>query len=123
MKKKLFITPHFKFKDKRGMITGIFNNYNIQESNIITSEAKTTRGNHYHKKTVEILHVLKGELDLYFANKKNPKKILKKLKIKKGQTVRIMPNQFHWSYNKNKSQWINFLTKKFNKKKPDININ
>ena len=61
-------------------------------------------------------------MNLYFADKKKPDKILKKIKVKEGQTVKIMPNQFHWSYNEKKTIMMNFLTKKFDKKKPDINI-
>lgn len=119
---KIFLKPYFKFEDKRGSINGIFNNFNIQEANLIISKPKTSRGKHYHKKTVELLHMIKGEMFLYFADKKKPDKILKKIKVKEGQTVKIMPNQFHWSYNEKKTIMMNFLTKKFDKKKPDINI-
>lgn len=122
MKNSTFISPYFKFKDKRGSIIGLFNNFKIQEVNFIESKAKTLRGKHFHKNTIEILHVVKGELQLFFSNKKNPNKILRKIKIKKGDTVKIMPNEFHWSYNKKKAEWLNFLTKKFDKKKPDINV-
>lgn len=121
-KQSIFLKPYFRFKDKRGSINGIFNNFNIQEANLIISKPKTSRGKHYHKKTVELLHMIKGEMLLYFADKKKPDKILKKIKVKEGQTVKIMPNQFHWSYNEKKTIMMNFLTKKFNKKKPDINI-
>jgi dTDP-4-dehydrorhamnose 3,5-epimerase-like enzyme len=122
-KQDLFLKPYFKFEDKRGSINGIFNNYNIQEANLIISKPKTSRGKHYHKKTIELLYIVKGEMMLYFGNKKKPDKILRKVKVKEGQTVKIMPNQFHWSYNEKKTIMINFLTKRFNKQKPDININ
>ena len=115
-----FLKPHFRYKDSRGTINGIFNNYKIEEVNVITSKANTLRGRHYHTKTIEILHVVKGELQLFFSSIKNTKKILKKINVKEGQTVTILPYQFHWSYNKKKAQWINFLTKRFNQKKPDI---
>tara|TARA_Y100000768_G_scaffold388882_1_gene388234 strand:+ start:606 stop:977 length:372 start_codon:yes stop_codon:yes gene_type:complete len=119
-KKKNFIKPYFKFEDKRGSIKGIFNNYKIEEVNLIKSNPNTIRGKHYHKNTQEILYVIKGELELYFANLKNKNKIKKKILVKEGQTVIIRPYEYHWSFNKKKAQWMNFLTKRFKKRAPDI---
>lgn len=120
--KHKLLKPYFLHKDKRGSILGIFNNYKIEEVNLITSKSNTIRGKHYHKKTQEILFIIKGELDLFFASLKNKDKITKKIHLKEGQGIIINPYEFHWSFNKKKAQWINFLTKKFNKKKPDISI-
>ena len=40
--------------------------------------------------------------------------------VKEGQTVIIRPYEYHWSFNKKKAQWMNFLTKRFKKRAPDI---
>ena len=39
------------FKDKRGSISDIFYNENIQHVAIIKSKPNVLRGNHFHKKT------------------------------------------------------------------------
>lgn len=121
-KKNFHIKPYFSFRDSRGLINGIFNSFKIEEANIITSKAKTIRGKHYHKKTIEILYVVQGCLQIYFSSVDSKEKILKKINLKTGQTIKILPYQFHWTYNKKKAQWINFLTKKFDKNRPDIHI-
>ena len=64
--------------------------------------------------------MIKGELELYFANLKNKNKIKKKILVKEGQTVIIRPYEYHWSFNKKKAQWMNFLTRRFKKRAPDI---
>ena len=56
------ITP--AFEDARGTITDILANEEIQFVTIITQAKGTTRGNHYHKETLQWNYVLQGELKL-----------------------------------------------------------
>ena len=55
---------------------------------------------------------------LLIIKKKN--EVIKTFKLKKGDTVVIHPGEYHWTTNSKNSRWINFLTKKFNQKKPDL---
>lgn len=111
----------FFFKDKRGYIQGIFNSFKIQEANIIFGKNSLyKRGEHYHKKMTEILHVLDGKLILYISDCKKKLIVLKKFSLTKGDTVVIYPKEYHWTTNSKKSRWINFLTKKFDPNKPDL---
>jgi len=112
---------YFLFKDKRGYIQGIFNSFKIEESNIIFSKSdKLTRGEHCHKKMIEILHVLDGKVILHVSDYKKKTEVLKKFKLTKGDTVVIYPDEYHWTTNSKNSRWINFLTRKFDQKKPDL---
>ena len=47
-------------------------------------------------------------------------RVLKKFKLTKGDTVVIYPDEYHWTTNSKNSRWINFLTRKFDQKKPDL---
>ena len=52
------------FKDERGEITDILVKEKIEYVTLITSAKGTTRGNHYHKKTVQMVYILKGRMKL-----------------------------------------------------------
>lgn len=54
----------YAFKDERGEITDILVKEPIQHVALITQAKGTTRGNHYHKETVQWNYVLKGRLKL-----------------------------------------------------------
>lgn len=115
------LKSYFYYKDKRGFIQGIFNSFKIEESNIIFSKSdKLVRGEHCHKKMTEILHVLDGRVILNVSDYKKKTEVIKRFKLKKGDTVVIYPGEYHWTTNSKNSRWINFLTKKFNQKKPDL---
>ncbi|HEV8370753.1 MAG TPA: cupin domain-containing protein [Pyrinomonadaceae bacterium] len=52
------------FEDERGQITDILAKEEIQFVTLITQAKGTTRGNHYHKETVQWNYVLQGKLKL-----------------------------------------------------------
>ena len=52
------------FEDERGQITDILTKEEIQFVTLITQAKGTTRGNHYHKETVQWNYVLQGKLKL-----------------------------------------------------------
>ncbi len=51
-------------KDDRGEITDILTKENIEYVTLITSEKGATRGNHYHKETVQMVYILQGRMKL-----------------------------------------------------------
>ena len=115
-----FIRRHLDFQDSRGKLIGIFNDFDIEESNIVESSCQVTRGHHYHKDSIEILHVLDGELTLFCRGIDKDDSEASSYHLKKGDTVVIYPYEYHWSYNDSPSRWINFLTKRFSPDQPDI---
>ena len=52
------------FEDERGKITDILAKEEIQFVTLITQAKGTTRGNHYHKETIQWNYVLEGKLKL-----------------------------------------------------------
>ena len=50
------------FKDERGTIQDILINEPIEHITVITSKRDVTRGNHYHKKTIQWVYVHSGKL-------------------------------------------------------------
>jgi len=59
-------------RDERGEITDIITKENIEYVTLITSAKGTTRGNHYHKKTVQMVYILKGRMKLLTQMPENP---------------------------------------------------
>jgi len=82
------------FRDKRGTISDIFYNQNIQHVAIIKSRANVRRGDHFHKKTVQWMLITKGYLEYWYKPLKSKKKPRKKI-LKVGDLVETPPNEMH----------------------------
>ena len=50
------------FQDKRGIIQDVLINEPIEHITVISSKKDVTRGNHYHKKTIQWVYVQSGKL-------------------------------------------------------------
>ena len=82
------------FKDKRGSISDIFYNKNIQHVAIIKSKPNVLRGDHFHKKTTQWMLMTKGSME-YWYKKLNSKNKPKKKLLKAGDLVETPPNEMH----------------------------
>ncbi len=119
-----FISNYFEHSDERGSFQGLVNFGNWEEINIISSEAHSIRGNHYHKYTDELFIILEGRIKITLQNVLTNKKLGKKKKTfeaLKGDVFFIKKNVNHIFETIEFSKWINVLSMKTNKKKPDIN--
>lgn len=56
--------PQYSHKDDRGEITDILVKEKIEYVTLITSAKGATRGNHYHKETVQWVYILEGKMKL-----------------------------------------------------------
>lgn len=106
------------FKDERGCFTGVVNQGKWSEINYFETTAGQTRGNHYHKNTLELFFILEGKIIVDVKNLKTNKE--NKIVIKKGDILLIEPFEFHTFISKTKCKWINILSKKMDEKMPDI---
>jgi quercetin dioxygenase-like cupin family protein len=79
------------FTDKRGVITDLIENENINSITSITIKKGCVRGNHYHKKTWQWNYVVSGKMKL--ITKKNKKK--KSCVLRAGELVLVSPNEEH----------------------------
>ena len=82
------------FKDKRGSISDIFYNTNIQHVAIIKSKPYALRGDHFHKKTTQWMLMTKGSME-YWYKKINTKTKPKMKILKVGDLVETPPNEMH----------------------------
>lgn len=113
-----FIKPYFKFKDKRGGITGITQDMVWKEINFITSKKGCVRGNHYHKKTLECFFIIEGKIKVYIENIKTGKK--NKFVAKEKCVFIIECFELHKFEILKDSKWVNMLSRPMNSKKHDI---
>jgi quercetin dioxygenase-like cupin family protein len=58
----IITTPKRNHKDRRGEIKDILVKERIDYVTLITCRKGSTRGNHYHKKTVQMAYVLDGKV-------------------------------------------------------------
>ena len=118
-----FISNYIEYSDKRGSFLGLVNFGNWKEINIIFSEADTVRGNHYHKNTDELFLILEGKIKITLQKVLNYKALdneKKTFNVQEGDVFLIKKNVNHIFETIEYSKWINVLSKKINKDKPDI---
>ena len=118
-----FIPNYIEYSDKRGSFLGLINFGNWKEINIICSESDTVRGDHYHKNTDELFLILEGKIKITLQ-KVLDNKVLdnekKTFDVQEGDVFLIKKNVNHIFETIEYSKWINVLSKKINKDKPDI---
>ena len=118
-----FIHKYIEHSDKRGSFLGLVNFGNLKEINIICSEADTVRGDHYHENTDELFLILEGKIKITLQ-KVLDNKVLdnekKTFNVQEGDVFLIKKNVNHIFETIEYSKWINVLSQKLNKDKPDI---
>ena len=118
-----FINNYFNYSDERGSINGLVNFGNWKEINIISSDAGTIRGNHYHKDIDELFLVLEGKIRINLQKVLNNKVLDNEMKtfiVSEGDVFLIKKNVNHIFETIENSKWINVLSQKVNKDTPDI---
>ena len=96
------------FKDKRGSISDIFYNKNIEHVAIIKSKPNVLRGDHFHKKTTQWMLMTKGSME-YWYKKLNSKQKPKMKILRVGDLVETPPNEMHaLKIKKNGNEFIVF---------------
>ena len=81
------------FKDKRGTITDIFIDDPKDHVTVIFSKKNAVRGNHYHKKSIQYVFVISGQLTI-LSQKVGQKKIFKHV-LSPGDIMRHDPYEIH----------------------------
>lgn len=87
-----YLDIDFEFSDTRGCIKQLVHE-NWKQVNYITSKAGVVRGNHYHKKNIELFYVISGEFELEL--KKISDTLSEKYLIKQGDFFQIDKNILH----------------------------
>jgi oxalate decarboxylase/phosphoglucose isomerase-like protein (cupin superfamily) len=84
--------PPVVFKDPRGEIIDLVDNFPFSYATVIHSAKGVERGNHYHKKTVQYVYLLTGKLR---ALSQMPGGEVKSAELNPGDLVMNEPNESH----------------------------
>lgn len=79
--------------DERGIITDLLNG-EIGHVGVITTKKGITRGNHYHKKSMQYSYTFSGKFEVLIANVNNTTKV-EKIILNAGEMITIPPNTVH----------------------------
>ena len=84
--------PAVAYRDERGGITDLVAHEAFDSASIITSAAGSIRGNHYHRDTYQIIHVLSGTLRLVTQM---PDGAITDRTVNAGDLIRTPPTERH----------------------------
>ena len=115
------IPRYFEYNDSRGSLSGLINVGNWREVNIITSEAGTIRGRHYHERTLECFAILEGTIHVIFRRPLADgswEKIARDFGA--GDVFIVEPYVEHTFYIQDSAQWINLLSQPVDPQQPDF---
>ena len=102
---------------------GLINQGKWEELNFFSTIAGQIRGDHYHKKTDELFIILKGKIEIEWAEvDKEGRKIhdFNKVFVNRGDVFIIKRKTRHIFNIIEDSEWINGLSRKMEKNSPDI---
>jgi len=111
------ILPTLVHRDSRGTIENISVGQ-WQEVNRFSSAKGYERGGHYHKKTLELIFVLSGEVELRWENTRTGD--TGTIVLGQGEGAKIMPYERHWAKIVEDTEWISMLSIAFDQKNPDV---
>ena len=81
------------FSDTRGEITDLLNK-EISHVGLITTTKNSTRGNHYHKKSIQYSYIYSGKFEVLVANCENIDAV-EKIILNSGELITIQPGIVH----------------------------
>jgi len=81
-------------EDRRGKISDIFYDENINHVAIVESKPNVVRGNHYHKQTIQHTLVIRGSLE-YWHKPVDTAEEAQKIYVEEGGMVSTPPNEIH----------------------------
>jgi len=111
------IAPYQTREDNRGRLVGLMNEGTWEEFNYLETKPGQTRGNHYHKHTVEVFFILDGEIDVDIVR---PDGTQLHDHIAAGDIVLIEQAEIHTFHCLTATRWINALSKRFEPGNPDL---
>lgn len=102
------ISPYFYFIDERGKLVGVTQGQKWEEINYVESKKGSTRGNHYHKKTIEGFYIIEGYIKVSLLDLINNLK--KEFKVSAGDFFIVDLNILHTFEVLEDAKWINMLS-------------
>lgn len=104
-------------EDPRGTFTGIINSGIWEEINLITTEAGSVRGGHYHKQTTELFCILSGDIEVEISKTGGGRELHS---VHAGSIFLIEPYEMHTFRCLTPCTWINVLSKRMDASSMDF---
>jgi len=83
------------FADDRGAIHDIFNGEGVRHVGYVTSKKGSVRGNHYHKKELEYMYILRGKFKLLVKDVSRDGAEVEEHIVISGDLITNPPNTAH----------------------------
>lgn len=104
---------YMHFSDARGEIRGVTQQGTWQEMNCVTTKAHAVRGNHYHKKTHELIFIVEGKIKLT-VRKVRSNEPAEEFYFNSGEAFVLEPMENHTIEPLEDTTWINLLSRAMN---------
>lgn len=114
------LKPYMEKRDERGGVLGLFNQFPLEEVNLISSVKGAIRGNHYHINTREFFYLVSGEIHLSVMT--TDQNVVFDDVLTTGSIFIIEPYEVHTVTALSDAQWINGLDRLFSDKNPDFHV-
>ena len=111
------LAPYQTREDARGKLVGLMNEGTWEEFNYLETGAGQTRGNHYHKHTLELFFILDGDIDIEIVRQDGT--VLRD-HVTAGDIMLIEPGEIHTFHCLTATRWINALSRRFDPDNPDF---
>lgn len=112
------LNPEIAVSDERGFLKEISKGFQWKQLNHTSTKKGSIRGNHYHKKTLELFYILKGKIELNVKDLKTNEESVHHLQ--KGSCFIIEPYEIHTLKYLTDVETIVLLSEIFNQEDPDI---
>jgi dTDP-4-dehydrorhamnose 3,5-epimerase-like enzyme len=113
------LSYYMDYKDSRGSFQGLINQGNWKEVNLVRSYAGEMRGGHFHKKTREVIFLVRGEAEVELKDVRNSEQG-EKFILQQGEGVEIEPYILHTIKYLQESEQVALLNQPFDPLEPDL---
>ena len=114
------LNPYMEKQDVRGGVRGLFNQFPLEELNLICSVQGAVRGNHYHINTREFFYIVSGDIHLSVVTT-GQQSIFDGV-LGCGAIFIIEPYEVHTVTALTDVKWINGLDRMFSEQNPDFHV-
>lgn len=82
-------------EDDRGAIVDLIDGRTVRHVGLITCRTGSVRGNHYHERQDQWIHVLDGQVALYYEDRRRESSTVERVEMAAGEMVYIPAGVVH----------------------------
>jgi dTDP-4-dehydrorhamnose 3,5-epimerase-like enzyme len=113
------ISCYINRSDHRGSFWGLVNQGSWQEVNFVATQAGEVRGGHFHKRTQEVIFLLRGKAEVELQHCQNPEQ-KQQFVLNSGEGIEIKPYMLHTLRYLEDSEQVALLDVPFDPTNPDL---